>query len=235
MEEMEKLKDYLNLKPKTSDIEKNLLSKTKTYFSLLRYIPGIKMVCVGNSVAMNGAKESSDIDLFIVCEKNMMWYVRTKLTLFFALLWVRKTKNKHAWRFCLSFFMTDSELSLQNIAIENDIYLYYWIATLKPIVNKDATYESFIQANNSWCDFSTFATILEENKKAVSWSGHDYFWNNFLLHKVNFLLKKILLPRTLASYAKLWFPSWVVINDDMLKFHDQDRRIQIRNSIFWKN
>lgn len=86
MEEIEKLKDYLNLKPKTSDIEKKLLSKTKTYFSLLHYIPGIKMVCVGNSVAMNGAKESSDIDLFIVCEKKMMWYVRTKLTLFFALL-----------------------------------------------------------------------------------------------------------------------------------------------------
>ena len=71
--------------------------------------------------------------------------------------------------------MTDSELSLQNIAIENDIYLYYWIATLKPIVNKDVTYESFIQANKSWCDFSKFSTILEENKKAVSWSGHDYF------------------------------------------------------------
>ena len=62
------------------------------------------MVGVGNSISMNSATKNSDIDLLIVSENNMMWFVRILVTLIFQVLWVRKTPKKHAGRFCLSFF-----------------------------------------------------------------------------------------------------------------------------------
>jgi len=40
-------------------------------------------------------------------------------------------------------------MDFSKIAIENDIYLFYWIYYLKPILNKDNTYECFIKANKS--------------------------------------------------------------------------------------
>jgi hypothetical protein len=52
------------------------------------------------------------------------------------------------------------------------------------------------------------------------------------------LFKKFLLPRTMRQYKKLWNPRWVCISDSMLKFHDTDKREQIRDSILrnwaWK-
>ncbi|HBA45044.1 TPA: hypothetical protein DCZ31_03635 [Patescibacteria group bacterium] len=38
-------------------------------------------------------------------------------------------------------------MNFSSFAIKNDVYLYFWIYYLKPIINKDLTYENFIKAN----------------------------------------------------------------------------------------
>ena len=63
------------------------------------------------------------------------------------IIWQRKTARKHAGKFCLSFFITRDWLHLQDIAIQNDIYLYYWIKTLIPIVNRNGYFEAFMAQN----------------------------------------------------------------------------------------
>ena len=161
------------------------------------------MVAVGNSVAMNGAKESSDIDFFIVTEKKRMWYVRIFLTFWLSVFRQRKTSKYHAGRFCLSFFITDEDLSLEKIAIEKDIYLYFWILFLKPIVNNDETYEKFITANTTWCDFEKFENTLKENKKHITYSGKTWGTKNKFLDFKNYAYQTIFLSRTLKSYEKL--------------------------------
>lgn len=229
--EIQKFRDFLKIQPNAWDNETQLLQKTQKYTWLFRLCPGIQMVAVGNSVAMNSAHKDSDIDLFIVTQTKRMWYVRIFLTFFLWLLWQRKTANKHAGVFCLSFFMTDEQLSLESIAIERDIYLYYRILTLKPIVNNDSTYEKFIDANKSWCNFTEYENILQENKKTIAYSkGNWGTWWTFLDLK-DWWYKTIFLPRTLWSYAELWKPFWVIISDTMLKFHDQDKRKSIRDKI----
>lgn len=98
---------------------------------------------------MYATHHDSDIDLFIITRPHMIWFVRFFVTLF---LW-----KKSVWRkgkdirenFCLSFFITTEAMNLSKIAIKNDIYLYYWIYYLKPIYNKNNTYENFLNAN-SW-------------------------------------------------------------------------------------
>ncbi len=48
---------------------------------------------------------------------------------------------------------------------------------------------------------------------------------------INNILKKLFLPKTLNHYKKIWKPYWVIINDDLLKFHNWDIRKQIKKQL----
>jgi hypothetical protein len=105
------------------------------------------MIAIGNSLSMYATHEDSDIDLLIVTQPGMIWLVR-----FFAtfILWshgVWRHGEDVAGNFCLSFFITTDALDLSSIVIEDDIYLYYWIYYLKPVFDRDNTYERFVRAN----------------------------------------------------------------------------------------
>jgi hypothetical protein len=272
------IKKYLKIKDTPWVFEKMLWKKVKKYNKIFTYIPGVLCVCVWNSLSMNAAHKDSDIDLFIITKNNRIWTTRIYFTLILTLLGQRKTARKHAWKFCLSFFITENHLSLETIAIKNDIYLKLWIKTLIPIVNKNNTFEKF-QATNSVSlqlqnsHFVPFFTCLlnslpfqgkEATNKIMQPSSlektseersiNDYsevvarrgdsevssIQKNTLFSKFctilwdtcEKVLKTIFLPRTKKSFQKLWKPFWVIISDDILKFHDKDRRKKIRDVIF---
>jgi len=82
---------------------------------------------------------------------------------------VRKTDKKHAGMFCLSFFATTNALNFNNWKLHDDIYLYFWIIYLKPILSYDNTYELFLKENSSWADFSLYQDIIEKNKTFISY------------------------------------------------------------------
>jgi hypothetical protein len=62
-------------------------------------------------------------------------------------------------------------MNFSDFAVENDIYLYFWIVYLKPILNFDNTFENFISVNRSWADFLEFEEIIESNKKYIKYDG----------------------------------------------------------------
>lgn len=55
-----------------------------------------------------------------------------------------------------------------------------------------------------------------------------------LLNLLDLMLKRVFLPKTLAHRKRLGDPYGIIVNDDMLKFHDNDRRIEIREKILGK-
>ncbi len=214
----EKFKEYFQIKNRPGEWDLKYMEKAEKYIKYISWIPGIMMVGIGNSMAMNSAKQSSDIDLYIVTKNNSMWVVRILVTLIFQLLGVRKTASKHAGRFCLSFFSTLDGMDFSSFALDQDIYLYFWIVYFKPIYNKDNTYERFIEANSSWADFSDFLDIKKINLDDK---------NNLELTWLDNIFKYIFLPKTKKSFHELWKPFGVVISDDVLKFHDKDIRKQV--------
>ena len=230
-----KFKSYFWIKKSPSKIEEEFYKKTKKYINYIKWIPWLKMIWIWNSISMNCSTKDSDIDLLIVTSPNKLWTIRIIITFIFTLLWVRKTKNKHAWRFCLSFFTTTNWLNFWDFAIKNDIYLYFWIIYFKPILDYNNTYNLFLEKNNSWANFSEYKNIIENNKKYItfnSYSAKDEVrkWSHFL----NSLLKKIFLPKTLKHFEKIWKPFWVIINDNLLKFHNNDLRKKIREELTQK-
>lgn len=219
-QDIQKLKTLLHIREKRGENEIQLWKKVEFFTPLFRMIPGVSCICIGNSLAMNAAHENSDIDLFIITRKNRLWTARIALTIFLSLLGQRKTAKKHAGKFCLSFFIAEDSLSLETIATEKDIYLAYWIETLVPIINKDASFALFLQAN-TWYrieQMQTKSIHVRDIKNTSPWI-FDSIGN-----VMERLLKKVFLPKTLQSFKALWKPYGVIITDTMLKFHDSDQR-----------
>ncbi len=231
----EYFKDFINLfwiKNKPSPYESELFAKTQKYCRHISWIPGLKMVAVCNSLSMYATKkEWSDIDIFIITAPKRMWLVRITVTMIFHLLWVRRHGSKIKDRFCLSFFISENAMDFSKIAIQKDIYLYYWIYFLKPIINKDSAYERFIKANSP----------LWINELNLNWDNKAYIIKSpkylkfadrcKILDFKDFVLKKIFLPKTLSHKKRLWDPFGLIVSDDMLKFQDNDKRIEIRDKL----
>jgi hypothetical protein len=48
---------------------------------------------------------------------------------------------------------------------------------------------------------------------------------------INNLFKKLFLNKTLNHYKSIGEPYWVIINDNLLKFHNNDIRKKIRKKL----
>lgn len=227
---------YFNIKNTPSIIEDNFYKKTYKYINIIKWVPWLKMIWIWNSISMNTSSKNSDIDLYIVTKNNRLWLARIIITSIFYILWVRKNSKNHSWRFCLSFFSTINWMDFSSFSIENDIYLYFWITYFKPILDYDNTHDLFIKKNESWANFSLYKDIIKNNKKFIKFKK-----NNISLKKSNIIfntiwnifekiIKKIFITKTLKNYNKIWKPYWIIINDDLLKFHNSDIRKKISKS-----
>ena len=233
--------DFINkfwIKKNPTKVELDFYKKAEKYINYIKWIPGIKMIWIWNSIAMNCSNKESDIDLYIVSENNRMWIVRIFTTFIFQILWVRKTPKNHAWRFCLSFFSTIDWMDFSSFKIENDIYLYFWIIYFKPLLDKDNTYDLFLEKNKSWANFEKYSYLIEENKKYIKHKNNTKIIiknleniKNIILNNIEIILKKIFINKTLNHFNKIWKPYWIIINNNMLKFHNWDIREKIKKEL----
>ncbi len=236
-----KISNVLWIKSEPNEHEIHLFERGQKYIEKLGEIPGVEMIAIVNSLSMYATHPDSDIDLFIVTKPGMIWFVRFFSTFILWKLGVWRKGEDIAGNLCLSFFITTEAMDLSKIAIENDIYLYYWIYYMKPIVVKNTTYEKLLETNN-WIKIDENQKI--ENMKYIinsrsecnslfyrfTISAREYLWK-----KINPIIRFFLFPQTIKSNNKLWNPEWIIISDRMLKFHDQDRRVEIRNTILENN
>ncbi len=226
----QKIINYFHIKKDPGKRDIFFLHKTNKYIWYIKWIPWLKMIWIWNSISMNTSTEESDIDLFIITSKKRIWFVRLLITFIFTFLWVRKTSKHHAGRFCLSFFCTEKGMNFSNFVLKNDIYLYFWILYLKPILNYDNTYKKFIDSQD-WAQFDEYAEIIEWNEKYIQYIWNSFWNNSNLLNICNEILKKIFLPKTLKNYEKLNQPYGIIINEDILKFHNNDKRKEIQKDL----
>ncbi|MFZ3233093.1 MAG: hypothetical protein WA194_06335 [Patescibacteria group bacterium] len=189
-------------KPERSEGETALIRRAEKFCRVLVKFPGIRRIWVCNSLSMNAADGDSDIDLFVETAPGMLWTGRVMTTLFFSLLGARRHGNYVKGRFCLSFFAVENA-DLGKVAVADDAYLYEWVRRLVRVDGKDA------------------GKRLPENPKRPS----------ALTRAVETVFKALFLPKTLREYERLGKPWGIVISDEFLKFHPEDRRIEIRDRV----
>lgn len=132
----------------------NKLKIVRKAVRVLNAIPQIKMVAVTGATAMFNARGESDIDLLIVTQKGRLWTTRLACLLALKLFGIpvrRFGENSEKDKLCLNMWLDDSSLTWP----ENDrnIYTAHEIAQIIPILNKDKTYEIFLNKNKWLKDY----------------------------------------------------------------------------------
>ena len=206
---------------------------------LLRLIPFLRAVFLCNNVGMETADEDSDIDVFIIVKDGRIWLARFFATLILSLFGLRRTRKKITNQVCLSFYLSDKFLNLRSLRIADpDIYLIYWLANLTPIYDPDNLEQKMFAANawvkdylkNYGLDARRFESALTPDswaskkfKQALTamWQGQ---YGNILESQAR-EVQKTKMKFNAKSLAKQP-DSRVVINDQMLKFHENDRRAE---------
>lgn len=199
---------------------------------MIKYVPFLKFVAVCNNLSNNNVQKDSDIDLFIVTQKNRLYFVRMLVTLIISLKGLRRHKDKVNNRLCLSFYVTENELDFSKIKIlDNDFYLMFWLANLYPIYNEGYLKEIF--NNNLWVSRELGNLRYKEpsyRRKTVYNLKIARLINKILDNRIadffELITKKIQLVKMKKNVHSVHphNDTRVIISDDMLKFHETDRR-----------
>ncbi len=212
----------------------------------LAMMPYVEMIAVCNNLAYDNATDESDIDLFIVTTSKRIWIARFFVSGFLALLRLRPTHRTTRDKICASFFVSMDHLNLADLQIYElriknnelrDPYLLFWTATLYSIYDRGGVYERFWSAN---------AWIKEHLPNAVPMIPHP--WRT---------VRPVFSLRFLETIFDVWFEQWakriqmrtfpnnirdlmnkdtrVVVTDEVLKFHTNDRREEYRKEFYAAN
>ncbi len=131
-------------------ISKKKLGIARKASRVLSFIPTIKMIAVTGSLAMYNSTDESDIDLLVVTQKGRLWITRiisySLLKIFGQNVRSAGDKNQKD-KLCLNMWMDESDLVWKKR--DRNVYSAHEIGQILPLINRDKTYEKFLQ-KNAW-------------------------------------------------------------------------------------
>jgi len=208
---------------------------------LINRCPFVIMVGLVNTMAWDAPARESDIDLFIITKPGHLFTARGLVSLATQLLGWRR----HAWhitnRLCLSFYATTEVLDLRPLAYPDDPYLRFWVASLRWLGGAADAYYSFRQAN-AWLE-KELPNYWRVNLNQLSLPINPWFnQTTRRREKINQPRSTSVMVGSLEKIMRRWQLSYmlkfgrgrfsrhgdgssaVVINQQMLKFHESDAR-----------
>lgn len=142
-----------------------LMQHAQRSAAIISGFPFVKNVSVSGSLSKGYANEKSDIDLFIITEKNRLWICRTLLHLYKKITFLRGKEHSY----CMNYFIDESKLCLE----EQNIFTATELATLIPMYNTEV-HRELIMANKGWTikflpniPWSTDMVFAEDNTNFI--------------------------------------------------------------------
>lgn len=149
------------LRQERSKIAKEKYTHALRAARILSFIPTILLVGLSGSAAMDNADWEDDIDFFIITKHNMLWITRLLTILLLDILGIRR---KHASKkrngICINIFLDEADLAFSKR--QQDIYSAHEIVQMKPLVNRNTTYQRFIYANTWIMPILPHALLYED-------------------------------------------------------------------------
>jgi D-beta-D-heptose 7-phosphate kinase/D-beta-D-heptose 1-phosphate adenosyltransferase len=114
---------------------------------ILRLIPWVKLIGVTGALAMNNSKEDDDLDLLIITSKNRLWLTRLFSVFLVELTGKRRRPGdqKVKDKICLNMLLDESHLAIPEK--ERDLFSAHEVCQMKPLWEKERTYQKFLKAN----------------------------------------------------------------------------------------
>lgn len=155
---------------------------------VLSLVPGVKMVAVTGSLAMENATDESDIDLMVITRKGSLW--TTRLLGYWVIglfgLKLRRPHNRDQRdALCLNMWLDESDLAWPKK--DRNVYTAHEIGQILPLVNKDLSYEKFIYKNKWIHNFWPNSVKISSSKINGKWKKESGKFN--LIEKIAFWLQ----------------------------------------------
>ena len=206
----------------------------------IRHVPWVHFAAVCNTVAMGLPRRESDIDIFLITEPGRLWAVRL---LVHALLAPRSLARRGSVvqdRICVSFSVTKKATALAPVLKRPaDPYMAIWLLTLAPVVEKNGM-AAALWAANPWLVAQIPNAAAKRSAPARTLAPStiarlvERFCGGPLGALINRAARRVQYPRILSHRKSLVHGNGtdVVVSDDMLKFHEADRRDAIREAFY---
>lgn len=208
---------------------RKLVKKAEKYVRFMQFLPFVRMVALCNNLSFYNSAKGSDIDIFVVTEKNRMFFARSMVWIFSQLLGLRRHGNKTRGRFCLTFFVSKDAMNLEPIKREKDIYFVFWLRLLRPIIGYE-TYRE-LMAENQW--INEYFDYEIDNKKHLLPESKvmrkiqkvlEFLFDGIIGNGIEWLMKKWQIKRSVKKASKLESRDGIIISENVLKFHNEDMR-----------
>lgn len=165
---------------------KTMLKTAENIAAFLSTFPFVKGVAVSGSLSKNFADENSDIDFFIITEKNKLWLARTFMHCFKKIAILQKKQDL----FCMNYYVDEKMLQIK----EKNIYTATEIVTLLPLRGIQA-FEDFF-AENTWSkiflpNHSLRISYVEETKSPFLKKAIEFIFRNPIGNLLDSLLMKL--------------------------------------------
>ena len=226
-------------------ISEQKLKIARRAVKIIRSVPYLRAVFVCNTTGSEQANEDSDIDFFIVTEKNRIWITRLFVTFLLTLFGLRRAGKQVKNKICLSFYVTTTSLDLAKWRVaDDDIHFAYWINQMLPVFDPENYYFKFLEAN-LWTktylsnlnpnQASSYLPKIPESRFGKIWKKvWEKMWEGSYGDVINNQAKQMQLSKMKFSGKEIdrGEDKGVVISDEVLKFHEKDTRIAYREA--WK-
>ncbi|MGA1046495.1 MAG: hypothetical protein ACO3UU_00645 [Minisyncoccia bacterium] len=195
------------------------------YARLLISIPYIKGIFLAGSSSFStgNAKQSSDIDIFIVTDPNRMWFARFELTIITQLLGIRRAGDLEENRFCLNHYITANNLErLDHTLYAAQLYSDY----IAIGAESQDLLQKFWQVN-SWRQDYFVQTIPREYPVLSQLRSYpiknwiETFLNHFSIDFWNYLAKLIQRKKIKSNSIQSNPHNRIQIDDTELEFHPE--------------
>ncbi len=207
----------------------------RPFLRLIALMPGVQGIWLTNSMGWGNAQKNSDVDLFIITAPGKIWTTRFFTTALMKIFQQRPHEQDEEKAICLSMYLSANHLNIETYKIgKEDIHFTYWSNQIYPIYDT-GQFEQF-QGANPWLNdaFEKIEWIhpIERRKIQLSWPEHFLKKAISLIH-IEKTLQRIqlhILPEKIKKMANE--DNRVVINDNILKLHTNDKRSEQQQQ--WK-
>jgi len=210
-------KKIVAFRKKRQKYSKTKLKKAFFFAKILKAVPTLKLVAVSGALAMENSHKDDDIDLVLISAKRTIWTTRFIANVL-LLTFKRDPKGeKVSNRACLNVFIDQSDLKIGSPSL----YLAHEICQMKPLWDRDGTYQKFLKANQ-WV--KKFLPNWEPNVERLTTNDKRKRSSKALVLERSALVIQPL--EALAKWGQLWYMRPKItaerIEDTQLFFHPQD-------------
>lgn len=222
-----------------TELSKKKWRRAKGAAEFLRLVPFVRGVFVCNSVAIDNGKKESDVDIVVIIKAGRMFMARLAVTAIVHLLGYRRHGTKIADRVCLSFYVTDDALDFAPLRLQpEDPQLAFWVATFVPFINRKNMFQQAREANPWVLEYFPHAFSVEPRNEQLAedqllTAVRAFFENAFAgsigepLEQSARSMQMKRMQRNKQSRQNDATTD-VVISDTLLKYHERDRRGEVR-------